>query len=99
MNKEENEARKKYKDMIKGKNLFDINNQIEENINLISKDNETIISTEINGFTLNYLKNLGIYSIANKPIIINNNLLNFQIKFNREKNSIPTEYVPYKRGE
>lgn len=83
---------------VRGKNLFDINKQIEENINLISKDNETIISTEINKFTLNYLKNLGIYGIANKPIIINNNLLNFQIKFNREKNSIPTEYVPYKRG-
>lgn len=83
---------------VRGKNLFDINKQIEENINLISKDNETIISTEINEFTLNYLKNLGIYGIANKPIIINNNLHNFQIKFNREKNSIPTEYVPYKRG-
>lgn len=83
---------------VQGKNLIDIKEQIEENINLISKSNETIISTEINEFTLNYLKNLGIYGIANKPTIINNNLLNFQIKFNREKNSTSTEYVTYKRG-
>lgn len=84
---------------VRGKNLFSIKEQIEENINLISKDNETIISTEMNEFTLNYLKSLGIYGIANKPIIINNNLLNYQIKFYREKNSTPTEYVPYKMEE
>lgn len=84
---------------LQGKNLFDVNKQIEESINLISKSNETIISTEINNFTLEYLKKLGIYGIANKPMIINDNLLNFQIKLNRQKNIMPTEYMPYKKEE
>ena len=88
---------------VRGKNLIDINKQIEENINSIPNNNETIISTEMNEFTLNYLKSCGVISIANKPTIINNNLFNFQIIINREKNSIPTEYVKYeiykKKGE
>ena len=88
---------------MRGKNLIDLNKQIEEHTNLISKDNETIINTEMNEFTLNYLKSCGFISIADKPTIINNNLLDFQIIINREKNSIPTEYVKYdiykKKGE
>lgn len=85
----------KLKDKIKGKNLFDIKRQIEEDINLIYKNNETIASTEMNEFTLNYLKSCGFISIDNKPTIINNNLFNFQIKINIEKNSIPAKYIRY----
>ena len=80
---------------VRGKNLINIDKQIEEHTNLISKNNETIINTEMNEFTLNYLKSCGFISIADKPTIINNNLLDFQIIINREKNSIPTEYVKY----
>ena len=64
-------------------NLFDTGEIIKKEINYI-KETSNIINTEMNEFTLKYLNNLGIYLIDNKPIIINNNLENYQIKINKE---------------
>lgn len=89
---------------MEGKNLFDIQKEINENINFINSNNEHIVSIEINQYTLNYLKSKNIYGFSdvyNKqiPIIINDDLNNYEIKFNREKNIRATEYEPYKVGE
>lgn len=70
--------------LCKSKNLFDTGEIIKKEINYI-KETSNIINTEMNEFTLKYLNNLGIYSIDNKAIIINNNLENYQLKINREK--------------
>ena len=82
------------------KNLLDIEKEIKQPISYINKNNEHITSVEINQYTLNYLKSKGIYKFSddfNKeiPIIINEFLINNQIKFNREKNNEITNYEPY----
>ncbi len=79
------------------KNLFDIERIIEKEISFISSNDMHVIGIEVNTYTLNYLNNIGVYrfkTISNKniPIIINDNLRNHEIKFNKEKN---TEYSPY----
>ena len=80
-----------------GKNLLlDAEQEINKQIEYINKRNETVIGIEMNEFTLKSLKENGIYGIKEIPIIRNNNLNNFEIKFNTEKNSKSTEYVPYK---
>lgn len=79
---------------MKSKNLFDTGKIIKKEIDYI-KETSVIINTEMNEFTLKYLNDLGIYLIDNKHIIINNNLENYQLKFNRENYSKSTEYVPY----
>lgn len=82
------------------KNLLDVEKEIHETISYINKNNEHITSVEINKCTLDYLKSKGIYKFAdtfNKeiPIIINELLIDNQIKFNREKNNEITNYVPF----
>lgn len=75
------------------KNLFDpqkIRNFFKE----ISND-ATILFLEVNSFTLEYLKSKGIYSIDDKPLIVNNNLLNYEAKVYCEKFGKVTEYEPY----
>ena len=80
-----------------GKNLLlDAEQEINKQIEYINKRNETVIGIEMNEFTLKSLKENGIYGIKEIHIIRNNNLNNFEIKFNTEKNSKSTEYVPYK---
>lgn len=71
---------------MKGKNLFDIEEEIRNIITFVSKQNETIISVEINQYTNNYLYSNHIYGFKNISTIINNDLSNFEIKINREKN-------------
>lgn len=79
------------------KNLFDIGDIIKKEIQFIqTKEDCTIKTAEMNKFTIDFLKSKGIYGIKSIPIIQNNNLMNYEIKFNREKNSKPTEYEPYK---
>ena len=85
---------------MEGKNLFDVGREIEKTISYVERNDEHIISIEINKNTLDYLKTKGIYKFKNVfneeiPIIINNSLIDNEIKFNREKNSKATEYVPY----
>ena len=88
---------------MKGKNLFDISKEIEGAISYFEKNDEHIIGIEINQNTLAYLKTKGIYKFKNIfnediPIIINNFLIDNEIKFNREKNAMLTEYECYEEG-
>lgn len=84
---------------ITGKNLFDDEKIINKYIEYLNDNNENIVSVEINQYTKDYLEEKGIYKIANALCIINNNLRNFEIKFNRQKKIEATEYEPYKVGE
>lgn len=88
-------------DNLAGKNLFDIYEMVEHNLELISKDNCNIIGAQVNKFTLDYIHKRGFHSIFYDnskfiPIRINNNLENYQILIDREKNSEATTYIPYK---
>lgn len=81
-----------------GKNLLDVEKEIQVVINDINKNDEHIIGVELNKNTLDYLKANGIYGFGRNgeiPIIINNFMLDNEIKFHREKNSKATEYEPY----
>lgn len=78
------------------KNLFDIENEITNVVTLISNQNETIASIEINEYTNDFLKSKNVYGFGDIPTIINNDLNNFEAKINRGKNNKATEYVPYK---
>lgn len=80
---------------ITGKNLFDDKKIINGYIKYLNDNDENIVSVEINQYTKKYLKEKGIYKIGNVPYIINNNLSNFEIKFNRQKKIKATEYMPY----
>ena len=85
---------------MKGKNLFDIGKETEVTISYIENNDEHIIGIEINQYTLDKLNTKAIYGFKDCynnriPIIINNDLSNNEIKFNREKNNKSTEYVPY----
>lgn len=82
-----------------GKNLIDIDNEINNIITLLLKQNEIITSIEINQYTNDYLNSKSIYGFKNIPVIINNDLVNNEIKINREKMIEATEYEPYKVGE
>ena len=84
---------------ITGKNLFDDKKIIRKYIEYLNDNDENIVSIEINQYTKDYLEEKGIYKIANALCIINNNLSNFEIKFNRQKKIKATEYIPYKVGE
>lgn len=89
---------------MEGKNLFDVGKEIEKAISYVERNDEHIISIEINQNTLDFLKTKGIYEFKNIfneeiTIIINNSLIDNEIKFNREKNIKATEYVPYKVKE
>lgn len=82
------------------KNLLDTGKEIQETIKYINKNDEHIIGVELNENTLNYLKSKGIYGFRDIfsediPMIINNFMLDNEIKFHREKNSKATEYEPY----
>ena len=84
---------------ITGKNLFDDEKIINGYIKYLSDNDEIIVSVEINQYTKNYLGKKGIYKIANAPYIINNNLSNFEIKFNRQTKIKAAEYMSYEVGE
>ena len=86
--------------MTKGKNLFDIGKTIQNEISYIENHNETVTSIEMNKYTQDYLKSKNIYGFksyitGNIPIIINNMLINLELKINREKNIKATPYEPY----
>lgn len=81
------------------KNLFNDEKIINGYIKYLNDNNEIIVSVEINQYTKDYLKEKGIYKIANALCIINNNLSNFEIKFNRQKKIKATEYMSYEVGE
>lgn len=83
---------------ITGKNLFDDKKIINKYIEYLNDNNENIVSVEINQYTKDYLEEKSVYKIANALCIINNNLRNFEIKFNRQKNKA-IEYMPYEVGE
>ena len=83
---------------ITGKNLFDDKKIINKYIEYLNDNNENIVSVEINQYTKDYLKEKSVYKIVNALCIINNNLRNFEIKFNRQKNKA-IEYMPYEVGE
>ena len=70
---------------ITGKNLFDDKKIINKYIEYLNDNNENIVSVEINQYTKDYLKEKSVYKIVNALCIINNNLRNFEIKFNRKK--------------
>lgn len=70
---------------ITGKNLFDDKKIINKYIEYLNDNNENIVSVEINQYTKDYLKEKSVYKIVNALCIINNNLRNFEIKFNRQK--------------
>ena len=70
---------------ITGKNLFDDKKIINKYIEYLNDNNENIVSVEINQYTKDYLKEKSVYKIVNALCIINNNLRNFEIKFNRHK--------------
>ena len=83
------------------KNLFDISKQIKNTMDFINKNDEHIVSVEINQKTLDYLKTEKIYGFSDAynnviPVIINNYMNDNEIKFNREKNNKVIEYEPYK---
>ena len=84
---------------VTGKNLFDDERIINEYIKYFNDSDETMVSVEINQYTKDYLKEKGIHKIGNVPYIINNNLSNFEIKFNRQTKIKATEYMPYEVGE
>ena len=84
---------------ITGKNLFDDEKIINKYIEYLNDNNENIVSVEINQYTKDYLKEKGIYKIANALCIVNNNLSNFEIKFNKQTKIKATEYMPYEVGE
>lgn len=84
------------------KNLLesDIGRQINKEIEYINNSGYKVIRIALNERTLNYLKEKNIYGFKNVygkdiKIIINNNLLDFQIEIFREKKDKATEYVPY----
>ena len=79
-----------------GKNLIDIDKEINNIITMFSKQGEIITSVEINQDTNDYLNSRSIYGFKNIPVIINNDLINNEIKINREKMADDIEYVPYK---
>ena len=85
---------------MKGKNLFDISYTIKKYIEYIDNHNNTVISIQINEYTMKYFKKIGKYGFRiagrNIPIIVNNYLDDFIVQFDREKNMEATEYVPYK---
>lgn len=86
------------------KNLLDVSEEIEKMMSYINRNNERIIGIEINQNTLDYLKMKGVYKFKNIvnediPIIINNSLINNEIKFHREKNIKETEYEPYEENK
>jgi hypothetical protein len=81
------------------KNLFDDEKIINGYIKYLDDNNEIIVSVEINQYTKDYLKEKGIYVFKNIPVIINNDLVNNEIKINQEKKIKATEYMPYKVGE
>jgi hypothetical protein len=81
---------------ITGKNLIDNEKIINKYIEYFNDNDENIVSVEINQYTKDYLEQKGIYKIKNALYIINNNLDNFEIKFNREKRNKVIEYEPYR---
>lgn len=83
-----------------GKNLLDIEKTIQNEISYIENHNETIIGIEMNKNSRDYLKSKNIYGFKsyitdNIPIIMNDNLMDLEIKFIRETNIKSTEYEPY----
>lgn len=83
-----------------GKNLLDIEKTIQNEISYIENHNETIIGIEMNKNSRDYLKSKNIYGFksyitGNIPIIMNDNLMDLEIKFIRETNIKSTEYEPY----
>ena len=83
-----------------GKNLIDTGETIQNEISYIENHGETIISIEMNKYTQDYLKSKNIYGFksyisGNIPIVIKDNLMDLEIKFNRETNIKSTEYEPY----
>lgn len=84
---------------ITGENLFDDEKIINKYIEYLNDNDENIVSIEINQYTKDYLKEKGIYKIGNAPYIINNNLSNLEIKFNRQTKIKATEYMPYEVGD
>ena len=82
------------------KNLLDIEKTIQNEISYIENHNMTITSIEMNKYTQDYLKSKNIYGFksyitGNIPIVIKDNLMDLEIKFNREINIKSTEYEPY----
>lgn len=73
---------------------------IQNEIRYIENHNETIIGIEMNKNSRDYLKSKNIYGFksyitGNIPIIMNDNLMDLEIKFIRETNIKSTEYQPY----
>lgn len=83
-----------------GKNLLDIEKTIQNEISYIENHNETVIGIEMNKNSRDYLKSKNIYGFksyitGNIPIIMNDNLMDLEIKFIRETNIKSTEFEPY----
>lgn len=88
---------------VNSKNLLDldVSKQINKEIEYIDNSGYRVIGISLNQKTLNYLKEKNIYGFKDVyakdiKIIINNNLLDFQIEIFREKKDKATDYVPYK---
>lgn len=83
---------------MESKNLFDISYTIKQHIEYIHNHNNTVMSIQMNEYTTNYLKKRNKYGFKiagrNIPIIINNNLEDFIVQFDREKKIEATEYIP-----
>lgn len=88
---------------MESKNLFDIGYTIKKHIEYINNHNNTVTSIQMNEYTTNYLKKRNMYGFKiagrNIPIIINNNLEDFIVQFDREKKIEAIEYIPYKVGK
>ena len=82
-----------------GKNLIDVDKEINNIITMFSKQGEIITSVEMNQYTNDYIKSGSIYGFKDIHIIINNDLINNEIKVNREKMINAIEYMPYEVGE
>ena len=89
---------------MKSKNLFDIGKEINEMISYVEQNDEHIIGIEMNEHTLSNINDKGIHGFINSygnmiPVILDNTLIDNEIRFLREKNDKPIEYAPYEVKE